>query len=44
MQAVSVEALVEAEMNSLADLLMKAPEEAIDKIIEKLVQKDEDED
>ena len=44
MQAVSVEALVEAEMNSLADLLMKAPEEAIDRIIEKLVQKDEDED
>ena len=43
MQAVSVEALVEAEMNSLADLLMKAPEEAIDRIIEKLVQ-NEDED
>jgi len=44
MQAVSVEALVEAEMNSLAELLEKAPEEAIDRIIEKLVQKDEDED
>lgn len=44
MQAVSVEALVEAEMNSLAELLEKAPDEAIDRIIEKLVQKDEDED
>lgn len=36
MQAVSVEAMIEAEMRSLAELLEKAPDEAVDLIIAKM--------
>ena len=36
MQSVSVEAMIEAEMRSLAELLEKAPDEAVDLIIAKM--------
>lgn len=36
MQSVSVEAMIEAEMRSLAELLEKAPAEAVDLIIAKM--------
>lgn len=36
MQSVSVEAMIEAEMRALAELLEKAPDEAVDLIIAKM--------
>ena len=41
MQAVSVEAMVEAETRALADLMVKAPEQAVDLLLKKLRESDE---
>ncbi|MFA5433037.1 MAG: hypothetical protein WC319_09255 [Candidatus Paceibacterota bacterium] len=38
MQSVSVEAMVQAKMKALAEILEEAPEQAIDLIIEKILQ------
>lgn len=41
MQSVSVEAMVEAETRALADLMVKAPEQAVDLLLKKLRESDE---